>query len=358
MHSSSSVIRPNSLKILALCLLVFALVLSSLSCSKEEPAESEPEEPSQSQATTSPTRPPETTGTEAPPEPEADLLFPDRYPLAFMVNNAGPARPQSGLAKAKLIYQILTEGRTSRFLLVTDAEEGVVGPVRSARPAFLDLVAQHQAFYAYAGNYNVIEASSLVNTIRILDALKGFYGIYYRSSHRQAPHNLYCKLETAYKRAESSYGSIIPPEAIPGPRVYRESQLPDGGQAVAELDYRYSSLKESFKFDADKNCYYKYNDGTVLVDEQSGEKLEISNIIVLHRPHSLMPNGVHVKVNWVDKAEAVYLTGGEKFDISWEKESHTAPMLFYLAGEELILNPGLTWIIVVDDSALSTVAYR
>lgn len=350
-------LNPAHFKKLFLILLVLALLLSSAACGKKEPEETELET-SQTQAVTSPTTLPQPTETEAPPGPEAGLIFPGRYPIAFMVNNVGAARPQSGLDKAKFIYQLMTEGRTTRLLLLTDEEEGVVGPVRSARPAFLDLVAQYQAFYAYAGNYVVIEDSPHVNTIRILDALKNHYGIYYRTSHRKAPHNLYTKLEDAYKRAEGSYGSITPPEPVPGPRAYLEFQLPPGGEEVSELDYNYTALKEAFKFDGDRNCYYKYNDGTVLNDEQSGEKLEIANIIVLHRPHSLMPNGVHVKINWVDKAEAAYLTGGRKYDIHWEKDSRTAPMNFYLAGEELILNPGLTWVIVVDDRALATVAYR
>jgi hypothetical protein len=54
---------------------------------------------------------------------------------------------------------------------------------------------------------------------------------------------------------------------------------------------------------------------------------------------------------------ATYLTGGKKHDITWDKASHTDPIIYYLDGEELVLNPGLTWVIVVDDQALATVVY-
>ncbi|HZK28588.1 MAG TPA: DUF3048 domain-containing protein [Clostridia bacterium] len=341
-------------------ILLIIFLLFTMSCGAGESPPEETTEPTLTTTTTAPVTTAvfetEPTETQAPPI-SASLLFPDRYPVAFMINNTAAARPQSGLDKAKLIYQMMTEGRTTRLLLLTDAREGVIGPVRSARPAYLDLVAQHQAFYCYAGNYRVIEASPLVNKIRILDALKGHFGIFYRSDHRVAPHNLYTTMEKVYRAAEKDRPPLMPEKPVEGLHVSDEFVLPQGGEPIAELQYRFSGLKEKFQYDRDKTSYIKYNDGTALVDEQTRELVTIANIIVLYRPHGLMPNGVHNKINWVDKGEATYLTGGMKYDITWEKTSHTDPIVYQLDGEELILNPGLTWIIVVDDQARKTVAY-
>ncbi|HZK42100.1 MAG TPA: DUF3048 domain-containing protein, partial [Clostridia bacterium] len=299
-----------------------------------------------------------TTVSLPPPPPQTHYLFADRYPIAFMINNTAAARPQSGLSKAKLIYQMLTEGRTTRLLLITDESEGVIGPVRSARPAFLDLVAQERAFYAYAGNYRVIEPSPVVKDIRILDALKGDYDIYYRTSHRVSPHNLYTSLEKAYKRAERRYESIHMEGAAQGLQAYQDFLLPQGGQANLKVSYRYSSLQESFVYQADVKAYHKYNKDQVLVDEATGDRLEVVNILIIHRPHSLMPNGVHNKINWVDQGQAVYLTGGRRYDVTWEKTSHTSPIQYFLEEEALVLNPGLTWILVLDGQALKTLEYE
>jgi len=341
-------------------LLILCFTATLLSCGKNDSLESEtiPTNPPLTPATETRIPPTEPVDTEPDPVADAALLFPDRFPIAFMINNVAAARPQSGLSKAKLIYQLMTEGRTTRLLLLTDAEEGIVGPVRSARPAYLDLVVQHQAFYCYAGNFVVIEESPHVNEIRILDALKGDYSIFYRTDHRVAPHNLYIKLENAYARAEKKFGSISPDEPVQGLRVRDQFTKPGVGERVTEIHYHYSQLKESFKYNADKQVYYKYNNDVLLADEQTGQALEIANIIVFHRPHSLMPNGVHNKINWVGEAEATYLTGAGKYTINWEKTSRTDPIVYYLDGQELILNPGLTWVIVVDDSALKTVEYR
>jgi hypothetical protein len=342
-------------------LLTLFLCLTLLSCGKTEPLETEPTDMTTVTTTAKTTALTTTAPTilqTDPPLIAADFIFPGRFPVAFMINNTASARPQSGLDKAKLIYQMMTEGRTTRLLLLTDAEEGVIGPVRSARPAFLDLVAQHQAFYCYAGNYRVIEASSVVNDIRILDALKGHFGIFYRSDHRVAPHNLYTTMEKVYRAAERDRPPLMPNEPVEGLRAYHKFLPRDGGEAVTAVDYRFSGLSESFRYDPEKVCYFKYNNDTLLVDEQTKKALEIANIIILNRPHSLMPNGVHIKINWVDKGEAIYLTGGMKYDITWEKKSHTDPIVYRLDGEELIFNPGLTWVIVTDAQAQKSVMFH
>lgn len=242
--------------------------------------------------------------------------------------------------------------------MLIDAAEGAIGPIRSARPAYLDLVAQHRAFYVHNGNYSVITASPIKKHIRSLDALKGHYSMYYRTKHRKSPHNLYTTMEAAYKRAGKIYGDIAPSEPVRGLYVRSEFLLPAGGETATKIKYQFSKTKEAFTYNAKSQTYRKYDDGKVLVDEQTKKDLEVANIIVLHRPHDLMPNKIHNKINWIDKGEATYLTGGKKYTITWSKDSHTDPIIYYLEGEELILNPGLTWIIVVDGRALKTVSYE
>ena len=364
MKGNSSKIRVRILALLLAILMGLSLILSLLSCSRD-PAEveSEPEttaaETTATTTSTSTVTTTTTTTTTEPPPPQADLLFPGRYPIAFMINNTYEARPQSGLSRAKLIYQMMTEGRTTRLLMITDAEDGVIGPVRSARPAYLDLVAQQQAFYAHAGNFKVITASPVASYIRSLDALTGFYGMYYRTNHRVAPHNLYTNMETVYAWAESAYGDIEPDKPVEGLRCYDTFVQPEGGENLSSLAYQFNVSKELFLYDEANRVYNKINDGYTLVDEQTGQALEVANIIVIYRPHGWMPNNVHIRIDWIDQgAEAVYITGGKKYDISWDKASHTDPIKYYLAGEELILNPDLTWVLVVDDQALATIAYN
>src|SRR5690625_2031129 len=60
--------------------------------------------------------------------------------IAVMVNNHPQARPQSGLSKADIVFEMLTEGNITRFLAIYQSTPPeVVGPVRSAREYYFTL---------------------------------------------------------------------------------------------------------------------------------------------------------------------------------------------------------------------------
>ena len=61
--------------------------------------------------------------------------------LAVKIDNLAPARPQTGLAGADIVYVLPVEGGLSRFLAVYSSHVSpVIGPVRSAREDDLELL--------------------------------------------------------------------------------------------------------------------------------------------------------------------------------------------------------------------------
>ena len=63
--------------------------------------------------------------------------------LAVKIDNLAPARPQTGLADADIVYVLPVEGGLSRFLAVFSSPvPPVIGPVRSAREDDLELLRQ------------------------------------------------------------------------------------------------------------------------------------------------------------------------------------------------------------------------
>ena len=346
--------------ILLVLIVVASAALMLTSCTGVDSADSTPDTPETSSVTVEPTTEPSTIlTTPAPTETEPDVskyLFDKKIPIALMINNTASARPQSGLGQAKLIYQMMTEGRTTRLLMFTDVDEGVLGPVRSARPAYLDLVVQYNALYTYAGNGSVIGASPVNDLVRRVDALGAAGRLFYRMSHRKAPHNLYIKAESIYAFGEKR-APVELSEPLPGLMIREAFVQPDGGEEVARIDYRFNKPSESFRYDESKKMYTKYNGDVLLVDELTKEPVEVGNVFLIHVPHELMPNGVHIKIDWIGTGEALYFTGGKMYDVTWSKKSHSAPMVFELNGEKLVLNPGLTWIVVLDGQANRTVVF-
>ena len=78
---------------------------------------------------------------------------------AVMVNNIVAARPQRGLSKADILFEIKVEGGITRFMPVfTDYKTvGEVGPVRSGRDQFFRLILPWQALYIHEGPSAVMQ---------------------------------------------------------------------------------------------------------------------------------------------------------------------------------------------------------
>ncbi|MEI6156728.1 MAG: DUF3048 domain-containing protein, partial [Atribacterota bacterium] len=69
-----------------------------------------------------------------------------KRPISIIIENAPQARPQSGLSKADIVYEIMAEGGITRFLAIFGEENADnVGPVRSARPYFVMKAVENNA---------------------------------------------------------------------------------------------------------------------------------------------------------------------------------------------------------------------
>lgn len=298
-------------------------------------------------------------------------IFEDRVPMAVMINNIIEARPHSGLDKAKLIYEVVVEGGITRFLLVTDETEGVLGSIRSARPAFFELAAEWKSAYSYVGNGEYVAASPLASYIKNLDASNIGGGAYYRTSHRVAPHNLYGSLEGLYNFAEQSLGldmSLSEPldqimiSEIPVDRSAAEATL--NVEPAIAIDFSYSSdingiisaSSHGYRYDNERGAYLKYTDNIILTEEQTGEIVPVENVIFMKLPHTLMSNGVHWSVAYTSEKdangqliprEATLMSGGKAYPLEFTKETPDAPINFTLNGEKLVLDKGLTFIQVL-----------
>ncbi len=116
--------------------------------------------------------------------------------VGIMIDNHPDARPQSGLAEAKIVYEAPAEGGITRYFAIFDSAQSVekVGPVRSARPYFVDWLEEYSGLYMHCGG--APEALIKIKSEKVFDADEFFNGPYYwRDELRIAPHNLYTNSE-------------------------------------------------------------------------------------------------------------------------------------------------------------------
>ena len=73
------------------------------------------------------------------------------YPLAVVIDNHFEARPPSGLARANFVIEAPVEGGISRYLAFYSASEQIdeIGPIRSARPYFVDWAREFSGHYRF-----------------------------------------------------------------------------------------------------------------------------------------------------------------------------------------------------------------
>jgi hypothetical protein len=122
-----------------------------------------------------------------------------------MIENTLDARPQSGLGQAGVVFEAVAEGGITRFLaLYQDTAPTNLGPVRSARPYYVEWAMGFDAGYAHVGGSP--DALSDIKSwgTRDLDEFANA-GAYHRITSREAPHNMYTSM-AALNQLEASKG--------------------------------------------------------------------------------------------------------------------------------------------------------
>ncbi|MEK7102309.1 MAG: DUF3048 domain-containing protein, partial [Patescibacteria group bacterium] len=73
--------------------------------------------------------------------------------VAVMIDMHRAAHPISGVDRAPVVYEVPVEGGINRLLALFAAHDAAieVGPVRSARPYFIDIASEYGAAYMHVG---------------------------------------------------------------------------------------------------------------------------------------------------------------------------------------------------------------
>ena len=143
------------------------------------------------------------------PEPVPQIPVDDpQLPGAFlvMIDNMEDARPQSGLDKADVVFEIEAEGGITRYMaLFYNNGADKIGPCRSARYYFAELAKGLDAVYAHVGGST--DGYSTIRQLKLqdIDGIRATAQQFWRSKDRKAPHNCYTStdilVEIARKRA-------------------------------------------------------------------------------------------------------------------------------------------------------------
>jgi Protein of unknown function (DUF3048) N-terminal domain/Protein of unknown function (DUF3048) C-terminal domain len=272
----------------------------------------------------------------------------DQRPVAVMINNHPKARPQSGLHKADIVYEVLAEGKITRFLAIFQSEiPDVIGPVRSAREYYVDLSKGFNALYINHGWSPSAKEKLEAGEADYLNGL--FYDgtLFWRADHRKAPHNSYISNENIAKGAESNHYDMNA-EVEPYEFLTEEEVVNIKGEQANKFVIKYDNSltwHAAYEYNQTEHSYSRYSGTEQTVDLETKEPITLSNILVVEMNHHLKDEYGRREIDLTSGGKAILLQNGLKQDVEWENRD--GRILPVKNGEIVKFVPGRTWINIV-----------
>ncbi|MCR4672956.1 MAG: DUF3048 domain-containing protein [Lachnospiraceae bacterium] len=274
-------------------------------------------------------------------------------PFAIMINNHTDALPMSGVSQAEIIYEAEVEGGITRLMAIFQDIEDVekIGSVRSARHYYLDFAHDNEAIYCHYGWSQYAQNRIQSEGIKTMNGLTlGDGTVYYRSSDRVAPHNVYTSGERLISGAESLGISREYPEGYTGRFTFNtEDTKPEG--ETADSIYIALASNVRFEYNAEDGLYYRYQHGYEHCDRENGDQLAFKNVIVQFVDMWTISSYGHQDMTLNGEGSGYYFTDGVAVPVTWKRADNSDYTMYYDSdGNEITLNTGKTMFEIIRSS--------
>ena len=273
-------------------------------------------------------------------------------PVAIMVNNISVAQGvQCGLSAADIIFETEVEGGITRLLAVYQDVSAVdrIGPVRSARYAYIDLAMGLNAVYCHHGQDPTYAKPHLKDTDDFtIDENNSGKRI---ANGKAKEHTLYTFGSTLWEKLSTNRTV----SGGTGKQIFNfaseEQTVSLAGGAANAVTVPFSKQQTtSFEYDAASGKYICKTNGTARKDYVSGAGVSAKNVFVLLTDISDYPDGYHRRVD-LNSGSGYYITNGTYTQISWSKGAAKNAFAFTAAdGSPLTVSAGNSYICIADRS--------
>jgi hypothetical protein len=262
--------------------------------------------------------------------------------LAVKIDNLAPARPQTGLTGADIVYVIPVEGGLSRLLAVFSSHvPAVIGPVRSAREDDLVLLRQFgRPAFAYSGAQP--QLLPVVERARIVDLYDGRVRGYFRDPSRAAPHNLFARSSQLLAQA---------PGASKARDIgFRFGPAPHGGRPVTSFSVSYPAASFMFRWSARDGRWLVSMDGKTAQAAEGGE-LSAPTVVIQYtkvRTSRFVEAGARPPyAESTGAGTGLVLRGGQAYAVRWSRPDADGGTTFTTAsGQPMTFARGPVWVVL------------
>lgn len=282
-------------------------------------------------------------------------------PLAISINNTPVAiKVQQGLNKAYIVYEIPTEGYTSRLLALYKGEEDVkFGTIRSARHNMIDFSYESDAIFTAYGWSHYAEDQLRSNIIDYVQGITGEGGMY-----RENPldldyeHTVNMNTSTVYNYARDSKGYSLESDNTILLKYNPEDvdlSSRDGAMTANRVYIDYGSVENNFYYDGETKMYKRNVNDVDTKDFSTGENFTTKNIIIEKISYYPTDDNHYWNLNVVGEGDGYFITNGNAVPIRWSKSDRNAKTKYtYLDGSEIEVSDGRTYIeVMIHDRPLT-----
>ncbi len=259
---------------------------------------------------------------------------------AVMIDNHFDAWPQVGLDQAAVVYEAPVEGAISRLLAIFSLDDNSpkIGPVRSARPYFVDWADEYGASYWHSGGSP--EALQKLQSSGITDVNEFYNGSYfYRDKRLYAPHNLFTTSDHLNNYYQDHDLSLVP--------TFRPWQFVEASPLITpvttQISFNYSpssTYQIIWRYDVQSNTYQR--------SQGDNPVWSASNVIWQFADIKTIDAIGRQKITTSGQGRAIIVNNGDKIEGSWKKNMADRRTIFYdQNNQEIKLVRGSTWVEIV-----------
>ncbi len=275
-------------------------------------------------------------------------LAPDQRPIAVMIENHPDSRPQSGLSQADIVYEALAEGGITRQMGIFQSQKvDSIGPVRSARPYYIDWAEELGAIYVHVGGSSDALEELRAGVPGVANVDQYFNGDYFkRITTRSAPHNVYTSTDKLL--------ALVKDQGIKNSRNYQDYLFKDPAvpstpvASTINIDFSLPAFAVKWTYDSKTNNYKRYVAGVAVVDAGNNKNILAKNVVVQKVKVTPVPGDpkLTVIIDTKSGGEAVIFQDGKEIKGTW-KVVNGRTKYFDNVGQEIRFLRGQIWIEMV-----------
>ena len=266
--------------------------------------------------------------------------------LAVKLDNTSHSNPHAGLEDADVVYLEEVEYGITRYAAIFSTKiPKVIGPIRSARIADLELLPQYgKLAFAYSGAQHRLRPHIAAAPLYDVSGDKGPYG-YWRQSGRYAPYNFFGNGEELLHRA--------PKAEKPRDVGFTFSDaVPAGGHAVKTVVARWPGATASFTYSKSKDRWLLTMDGSKAMTTKGaqlgGTTVIVQYVNVYDSGYGDKFGGRTPMSDTVGSGKALILRNGRAYSAHWSRPSKLKGTTWTVAGQEFPLDPGQVWVLLLN----------